>query len=361
MLPSYQRDFGLAPATADPAHLVGRGAPDVSANAGGNLFYGVPQAGMNGLRGAGGTSASAPLWAALISQFNALFRDQGLPSLGYMNDLLYIAAAIAPASFNDVTLGNNVSSFALGGAYSDAETGTAITPTGYGYYAGPGYDLATGLGSPNGLLLARALTDIAHSQMSFHSSSHVIDSNGQGGWTSGADQSLLFQTMSDDVAQVGVHLGRDSLGFLGTPSARFAWTTRMAEQSLQADFDPALVVMFDKQTQGSVAQAHVSAGQGLSISIDAASTQALQAALSSPFGFADFSPVTVRCGWRVRWRWRRRPAVTTTRPRSCGCARAGRTTCRSPSTGSTISTAQSTACIRVTPATKPRCRAAPIR
>ena len=190
-VPSYQSDFGLAPTTADPAHLVGRGVPDVSANAGGNLFYGVPQAEMNGLRGAGGTSASAPLWAALISQFNALFHDQGLPSLGYMNDLLYIAAAIAPGSFNDVTLGNNVSSFALGGAYSDAETGTAITPTGYGYYAGPGYDLATGLGSPNGLLLARALTDIAHSQMSFPSSSHVIDSNGHGGWTSGADQSLL--------------------------------------------------------------------------------------------------------------------------------------------------------------------------
>ena len=94
----------------------------------------VPQARRwTGLHGGGGTSASAPLWAALVSQFNAIFHDQGLPSLGYMNDLLYIAAAIAPGSFNDVTLGNNVSSFALGGAYSDAETGTAITPTGYGY------------------------------------------------------------------------------------------------------------------------------------------------------------------------------------------------------------------------------------
>ena len=30
-----------------------------------------------------------------------------------MNDLLYIASAIAPASFNDVTLGNNMSSFAM--------------------------------------------------------------------------------------------------------------------------------------------------------------------------------------------------------------------------------------------------------
>ena len=37
-----------------------------------------------------------------------------------------------------------------------------------------------------------------------------------------------------------------------------------------------------------MAEVHASTGQGLSISIDAASTQAIQAALSSPFGFADF-------------------------------------------------------------------------
>ena len=40
-----------------------------------------------------------------------------------------------------------------------------MTPTGYGYAAGPGYDLTTGLGTPNGVLLARAMTAIAHAQM----------------------------------------------------------------------------------------------------------------------------------------------------------------------------------------------------
>jgi hypothetical protein len=289
-VPSYQSDFGLMPTTADPAALVGRGLPDVSANAGGNLFYAVPAAAMDGLRdgGGGGTSASAPLWAALISQFNAIFHDQGLPKLGYMNDLLYIAAAIAPGSFNDVTLGNNVSSFALGGAYSDAETGTAITPTGYGYQAGPGYDLATGLGSPNGLLLARALTDIAHSEMWFNASPEVIAADSHGGWNSGADQSLLFQTMSNAVTAIGIHLGPDAFGFFSPESASFAWTSRMAEQSLQADFDPALVIMFDKQAQGGLAEAHVSSGEALAVSIGASPAQAIQADLSSPFGFADF-------------------------------------------------------------------------
>ena len=287
-VPSYQSDFGLEPTTADPAALVGRGLPDVSANAGGNLFYGVPQAAMDGLHGGGGTSASAPLWAALVSQFNAIFHDQGLPKLGYMNDLLYIAAAIAPGSFNDVTLGNNVSSFALGGAYSDAETGTAITPTGYGYQASPGFDLATGLGSPNGLLLARALTDIAHSEMWFRSAPHVIDSTGHGGWTSGADQSLLLQTASHTGIDVGLHLGPDAFGFFSPTPDAFAWTSRMAEQSLQADFDPALVIMFDKQAQGGLAAAHASLGEALAVSVGASPAQAIQASLSGPFGFADF-------------------------------------------------------------------------
>ncbi len=287
-VPIYQSDFGLMPTTADPAALVGRGVPDISANAGGNLFYNVPQAAMDGLHGGGGTSAAAPLWAALISQFNAIFHDQGLPKLGYMNDLLYIAAAIAPGSFNDVTLGNNVSSFALGGAYSDAQTGTAITPTGYGYQAGPGYDLTTGVGSPNGLLLARVLTDIAHSEMWFSSNSHVIDADGHGGWTSGADQSLLLQTASSAGIDVGLHLGPDAFGFFSAAADSFAWTSRMAEQSLQADFDPALVIMFDKQGQGGLAEAHVTSGEALAVSVGAAPAAAIQADLSSPFGFADF-------------------------------------------------------------------------
>ena len=177
--------------------------PDVSANAGGNMFYHIPSSDLTSTQNDDGTSASTPLWASLAVQFNAVFHDQGLPNLGYMNDLLYIAAAIAPASFNDVTLGNNTSSFVYGGAFTS--DGVAITPTGFGYLAGPGYDLATGLGSPNGLLLTRALTDIAHSQMWFGSVPELINSDNHGGWTSGADQTLLFQTMSAAATDVGVH------------------------------------------------------------------------------------------------------------------------------------------------------------
>jgi hypothetical protein len=232
-----------------------------------------------------GTSAASPLWAALIAQIDTIFVDQGLPHLGFMNDLLYIAAAIAPPSFNDITVGNNITSFHQGGPI--LSDGTAVTLTGFGYHAGPGYDLATGLGSPNGTLLARALTTIGHSQMS-GTSPDMLDADGLGGWTSGADQSLLFQAMSAGGAAIGVSAGGDSIGFLSGVSSTFAWTNRFAQQSLQADFDPHLVRLYDKQAQGWVAQDSVSTGEAVSVSVNASPGNAVQGTLTSAFGFADF-------------------------------------------------------------------------
>jgi hypothetical protein len=284
--PWYQKAFGLAPTSSNPGGATGRGAPDVSADAGGNLFYKTPGADMLKLADDDGTSASTPLWATLVSQIDTVFHDQGLPNLGFMNDLLYTAAAIAPASFNDITFGNNVTSFIKGG--SIVNDGTTVTLTGYGYHAGPGYDLATGLGTPNGTLLARALTDIAHSQIWFSKSPDMLESNGSDGWTSGADQTLLFQTMSEAGAHVGLANGPDAFGFFSTPSDTFAWTNQLAQQSLQPDFDPNLVILFDKQAQGRVMQSFVHSGADLAVSINSSAAQAIQGTLSSPFGFADF-------------------------------------------------------------------------
>ena len=75
------------------------------------LTYTAPNANMAGTGGSEGTSAASPLWAALINQIDNIFQDQRLPNLGYMNDLLYTVAKIAPAAFNDVSLGNNTSSY----------------------------------------------------------------------------------------------------------------------------------------------------------------------------------------------------------------------------------------------------------
>ena len=302
--PSYQTDFGLNLATADPDALPGRGVPDVSALAGGNLKYNVPLSDMTGLGLGAGTSAAAPLWAALVAQFNAIFQDQGLPPLGYMNDLLYIAAAVAPAAFNDVQLGSNTSSFRLGGPYrTPPEDGSDptqhVTPTGFGYSAGPGYDLTSGLGTPNGILLGRALTAIAHRQMSFATNPDVVEIHESGHLTTPVAETLLIQAMSDSAMSVAVLAGSDSLSFISTPAAPFAWTSLLAQQSLQPDFDPGLARMFDVQSQGVLAQTVAEHGDRLEVSIEGTGARAPQVALTSPFGFVDFVSATGDSAVRV--------------------------------------------------------------
>jgi subtilase family serine protease len=87
----------------------------------------------------GGTSASAPLWAAL-----AALADQGLSRpVGFVNPLLYELAANPSDSnaFNDITTGNNDWTGTNGGLYP----------------ATARYDMATGLGTPNGSVLVPLL------------------------------------------------------------------------------------------------------------------------------------------------------------------------------------------------------------
>ena len=285
--PQYQTDYGLTPVTNDPYHLPGRGSPDVSANAGGNMFWLVPGADMTGVQSDGGTSASTPFWAGLTAQLNAVFRDQRLPQLGYMNDLLYIASAIAPAVFNDITMGTNASSFVLGGSITS--DGVNITPTGYGYSAAAGYDLASGLGTPNALLLARELTHIAHHQMSFADVPSLLEGSTAAGWTSGADQTFLIRATTAAPMTSSLTLGNHTIDFHDTVADTYAWTSRFAEQVMQDNFDPNLVRLFDKQALGWVGSSDVAAGASVSALIGQGLGLASQANLTSPFGMADFA------------------------------------------------------------------------
>jgi hypothetical protein len=286
-VPWYQTAFGLTPTTTDSQPVSGRGVPDVSAAAGGNLFYLVPREDMKDTHGDAGTSAATPLWASLATQINAILLDQELDlNLGYMTDLLYMAATIAPGSFNDIRHGNNTSSFLEHGTYQS--DGRDITPTGYGYEADRGYDLASGLGSPNGLLLARALTEIAHAQVYFAHTPDVIDANGSGGWTSGMAQTLLLQTIANADAAVTVNTGSTATDASSAAHSVYAWTSQLAQQSLQQDFDGALLALFDGRTQGTLAQAVVGDGDSVAVTFNGAATVAVQASLSTSFGFADF-------------------------------------------------------------------------
>ncbi|MDE1567695.1 DUF4114 domain-containing protein [Aquabacter sp. P-9] len=287
--PSYQSDFGLTP-TASGGGGTGRGVPDVSALAGGNGGYNTPTPDM-GLEPEGGywvgTSAAAPMWASLTLQINTIFADQNLPQLGYMNDLLYIAAVVAPGAFNDVTMGNNTSSYVSGGAYTMAGVDGTVTPTGYGYSASEGYDLTTGLGTPNGLLLARALTTIAHAQYSYDTSPDLLSEAGAG-WQSGATQSLLFQASAQGYTAFNLTLGGTGQALYSTASDTYAWTSQFAQQSLQSGFSAELVTTFDGQSQGALYQAVATAGSTIAVSANGSALGTPQATLSNPYGFVDF-------------------------------------------------------------------------
>ena len=128
-LPKYQRN-------AIPEKFIKlnrRGIPDVAANAstlpGIILLVGkIQQISM-------GTSAAAPLWAALIARFNQHLNCMGLSNCGFLNPYLYDANV--SKTFNPVTKGNI-------GAYEASE----------------GWDPCTGLGTPNGKKLLKAILKI---------------------------------------------------------------------------------------------------------------------------------------------------------------------------------------------------------
>jgi subtilase family serine protease len=143
-MPSYQSS---APSWLHVVQSRSRESPDVSADADPNTGYliywnGSGRAqGPAGWQGIGGTSAAAPVWASAIALVNASRACAGA-MVGFANPALYRAAAGAYAQgFNDVARGNNDFTGTNGGRYT----------------AGPGYDMASGLGTPNAAALEASL------------------------------------------------------------------------------------------------------------------------------------------------------------------------------------------------------------
>ncbi len=112
-----------------------RNTPDVAAVAQGNYFCWSGQC--NGV--GGGTSLSTPVWAGFLALAN---QQANGASIGFLNPTIYqIAQGAGYANdFHDITTGNNFNSG---------------SPNLYSTVAG--YDLVTGLGSPNGQSLINAL------------------------------------------------------------------------------------------------------------------------------------------------------------------------------------------------------------
>jgi kumamolisin len=122
-IPSWQSNAGVPTRVGGGT---GRGVPDVAGDADPQTGYNIRVDGKPMV--IGGTSAVAPLWAALACR---LSQAVGKP-LGLMQTALYRSAmkGKGAAGFHDITSGNN-------GAYK----------------AGPGWDACTGLGTPQGAAL----------------------------------------------------------------------------------------------------------------------------------------------------------------------------------------------------------------
>lgn len=120
---------GISTLVAAPSYQTGtpsgtaRCVPDVAAIASGNNLGAFVFVG-NAARSVGGTSLATPIWAAFCAQLNQARAAVGLASAGLLGPKIYPLAGTG--AFHDITSGTN-------GQYS----------------AGTGYDLCTGLGSPN--------------------------------------------------------------------------------------------------------------------------------------------------------------------------------------------------------------------
>lgn len=133
--PGYQRSFNISSSV--------REVPDVSADADPQTGYVIFFKGSWHV--IGGTSASAPLWGALLTLTNT--KCPGSP-VGWVNPAMYFVAssAVKAVVVNDIV------------AVSGSPNNNDYTGDGGGHYPVlAGYDMATGLGTPRARALATSL------------------------------------------------------------------------------------------------------------------------------------------------------------------------------------------------------------
>jgi kumamolisin len=122
-----------------PEGTKGRCIPDIAANADPETGY-LVKVGLQDETPIGGTSAVAPLMAALHARLQTYFKTR----IGSLNPYLYSAYKADRSIFFDVQSGSN-------GAY----------------HAGPGFDMCTGLGVPDGTKLLKYLQSVIPAEQQF--------------------------------------------------------------------------------------------------------------------------------------------------------------------------------------------------
>lgn len=170
-IPAWQQSINM---TALGGSSTARNLPDVALTADNVKVYLN-----NGAKGDYmGTSIAAPLWAGYMALVNQQAAANGQPSVGFLNAAIYKIAQ-GPAysyCFHDTVVGNNT----WPGSPSKYSTAT-------------GYDLCTGLGSPNGINLIDALMP--------YSGAIWVDYNYTGGTNNGT-YNFPFTTFAQAVSAV---------------------------------------------------------------------------------------------------------------------------------------------------------------
>ncbi|MBU6409760.1 MAG: DUF11 domain-containing protein [Verrucomicrobia bacterium] len=165
-IPSWQTNVNF---TASGGSSTMRNIPDVALTADNvAVFFGGGASGVFG-----GTSAATPLWAGFMALVNEQAVASGKPSMGFINPALYglLQSPNYTSDFHDITTGNN--------EWSQSPNR---------FVAVPGYDLCTGLGTPNGTNLINALVTVAATHVSaplppYGSSLSALDGgNPNGAW-----------------------------------------------------------------------------------------------------------------------------------------------------------------------------------
>ena len=205
-MPAWQVGFDTsgnssgAPCGA-PAGTTCREVPDVSALASGVVAYRAAVSMTTPWHTTGGTSAAAPEWAAAIALI-----DQTLPGnrVGLISPSLYAIEQRDPSAFFDVVTGTNNFLAPTGTPNNDTCTyGGAANQS--CYQATVGYDMATGLGTPNA---TRLRADLA---------------NG-GYWMAGADGGVFAFGDAGFLGSMGGQaLTQPVVGLAGTPDGHGYW------------------------------------------------------------------------------------------------------------------------------------------
>jgi uncharacterized repeat protein (TIGR01451 family) len=139
-IPKWQQGISMA---TNHGSTTMRNVPDVALT-GDNVFV-VSSGGNEG--GFGGTSCASPLFAGFMALVNQQAGINGKSSIGFLAPTVYALAKTASYTniFHDIITGDNT---------------WDLSPT--NFFAVPGYDLCTGLGTPNGTNLINALAGVSN-------------------------------------------------------------------------------------------------------------------------------------------------------------------------------------------------------